>query len=237
MIQTPKLAVTKEQVLAWRRDGFLVLDSFLDAETLELLRGAYDEIISRKVRAEGDTRLGDITRQVMHPSSADARFDDNAAVQTALQVSRQLLDAANVSRRFDMLIYKPAGHPHETPWHQDYAYETMPFAPAGTPIPPDSVQFWIPLDDVDNENGCMQFVPGHADTVLEHKVASGSPENKDRLLALVAPEKQVDLSTAVIAEIPAGGATLHGPGAVHYTGPNRSADRPRRAYIFNIGIA
>lgn len=230
--------VTSAQLESWRRDGFLVLDRFLDDETLEVLRTAYDDILSRKVHAAGDRQLGMITRQVMNPSQADPRFDDNAAVRSALQIARQLLETSTVRRTFDMLIYKPPTHLYETPWHQDAAYGSMPFTPAGTPLRIDSIQFWVPLDDVDAENGCMQFVPGwHTQPLLEHKVAAGSPDHEDRLLALVDPERQIDLEAAVVAEIPAGGATLHAPGTAHYTGPNNSVDRPRRAYIFNIGIA
>ena len=63
---------------------------------------------------------------------------------------------------------------------------------------------------------------------------SGDPSDEGRLLALVEPESQLDLSTAVVATIRAGGATLHFFGTPYYTGPNRSADRQRRAYIFNL---
>jgi hypothetical protein len=230
--------VTEAQLDAWQQDGFLVLDRFLDDQTLESLRTGYDDILSRKVQAAGDRELGKITRQVMMPSQAHPDFDDNPAVRSALQLAQRLLDAPNVHRTFDMLIYKPPGHAYETPWHQDAAYGEMPFSPAGTPLRPDSIQFWIPLDDVDTENGCMQFVPGwHTEALLEHLVAAGPADSDDRLLALVDPVHQIDLDTAVVAEIPAGGATLHSPGTPHYTGPNRSVDRPRRAYIFNIGIA
>lgn len=228
--------VTQAQFETWQRDGFLVLDRFLADETIGLLRAAYDDILSRRVPAAGDRELGRLTRQVMDPSQAHPDFDDNAALRSALHLARRLLGTPDVGRTFDMLIYKPPGHPYETPWHQDAAYNAMPFSPAGTPLRPDSIQVWIPLDDVDTENGCMQFVPGwHTDPLLEHRVAAGSPDSPDRLLALVDPGHQVDLGSAVVAEIPAGGATLHSPGTPHYTGPNRSADRPRRAYIFNIG--
>lgn len=224
-----------EQVEAWHRDGFLVLERFCDDDILAELRRAYDEILSREVEAAGDRMLGGITRQVMLPSSAHPTFDRNPAVRAGIHIGRRLFEADDVVRTFDMLIYKPPGHPHDTPWHQDMAYAGRPFAEAGTPIVLASIQFWIPLDDVDAENGCMQFVPGyHTRPLLEHHVASGDPDDEGRLLALVDPSAQIDLSAAVTAEIPAGGATLHSYGTPHYTGPNRSADRPRRAYIFNI---
>jgi ectoine hydroxylase-related dioxygenase (phytanoyl-CoA dioxygenase family) len=220
---------------AWKRDGFMIFDEFVDQATLASLRQAYDEVLSGEVSVPDDGFLGDITRSVMNPHSAHPRFDDNRAVEQALELARSLFGSADVHRSYDMLIYKPPGHPHPTPWHQDYAYTQLPFAPAGAEIGDNMAQFWIPLDDVDRENGCMQFVPGqHTQPLLEHRVVSGDPAHEDRLLALVDPDEQLDLASAFVAQIPAGGATVHAYGTPHYTGPNLSADRPRRAYIFTI---
>ena len=227
--------LTGEQLDAVRRDGFLVFERFIDRETLAALRAAYDEILMGDIEADGDRMLGAMTRQVMRPSSAHPTFDSNPALDRAIAIARQVFATADVRRTYDMLIYKPPGHPHDTPWHQDRAYDIQPFAEPGTPNTLESVQFWLALDDVDAENGCMQFVPGHHDRpLLEHHVVSDDPTDEGRLLALVEPESQLDLSTAVVAAIPAGGATMHFYGTPHYTGPNRSADRRRRAYIFNL---
>jgi ectoine hydroxylase-related dioxygenase (phytanoyl-CoA dioxygenase family) len=232
---TAASALSPAQVAAWNRDGYLVLDRFIDGELLAALRDAYDEVLSGAVEASGDRMLGEITRQVMNPSDAHPLFEDNPAVRAGLAIASQLLGKDGVARSFDMLIYKPPGHPHPTPWHQDMAYTARPFATAGMPILLATVQFWLPLDDVDEENGCMRFIPGrHTGPLLEHHVASGDPEDEGRLLALPHPEEQLDLTAAVTAAIPAGGVTMHSFGTPHYTGANRSADRPRRAYIFNI---
>jgi ectoine hydroxylase-related dioxygenase (phytanoyl-CoA dioxygenase family) len=226
--------LTTEQRQAWNREGFLVLDEFVDDETLGDLRAAYDAIIDRDVAAPGDRMLGGLTRQVMIPSAAHPVFDRNPVVQAGLDIAQQLFET-DVYRTFDMLIYKPPGHPHDTPWHQDMAYAKQPFAKPGTRIKLESIQYWVPLDDVDDTNGCMHFAPGyHTQPLLEHHVASGSPDDEGRLLELVDADRQVDMSKVVVAEIPAGSATMHSYGTPHYTGPNRSADRPRRAYIFNI---
>ena len=52
----------------------------------------------------------------------------------------------------DMALVKPPGG-REKPWHQDHAYFNFPLA---TPI----VGAWIPLHDVDPDNGCMHLLPG-----------------------------------------------------------------------------
>lgn len=222
-----------DDVLAWKRDGFLIKEGFADEATLDLLREAYEEVLAGD--AVGDRMLGGITRQVMVPSMSNPVFDDNPLVERGREVVRRLYGTTDAVRVFDMLIYKPAGHPHETPWHQDMSYAGMPYAPAGVQPVDGLVQFWVPLDDVDEDNGCMQFMPGHhTRPMLPHTVASGEPDDPARLLAIVDPEQHLDLTARAVAKLPAGGVTMHGYGTPHYTGPNRTTDRPRRAYIFNM---
>jgi hypothetical protein len=225
--------LNENDILAWKRDGFLVKERFADADTLLLLRRAYDETLDAQFA--GDRMLGGITRQIEVPSREHPVFDDNPLIERGKQVIRDLYGTADAVRVFDMLIYKPAGHPYETPWHQDMSYSAMPFAPAGVTQLDDLVQFWVPLDDVDEDNGCMQFVPGHHHKpLLPHRVASGEPNDPARLLAIEEPEQHLDLDKRVVAALPAGGVTMHGPGTPHYTGPNSTTDRPRRAYIFTL---
>lgn len=228
------MRLTEAQVRQFDSEGFLVIERLIPDEVVAELRAAYDAIIANEVEAAGDGMLGGITRQVMMACWAHPAFERNAALDAAYEMAAQLF-GTEVDRLFDMLIYKPPGHPHETPWHQDMAYAGRPVSPPGIPIPLETVQFWVALDPVDEENGCMHFLPAlHKEPLLEHRVASGSPEESTRLLAFVDPERQVDLSEAVAAPLQAGGCTLHSYGTPHYTPPNRSADRPRRAYIFNL---
>lgn len=229
--------LSAEQINRWHADGFLVLDRFVDDETVHSLRAAYDDVLAHRTDMAGsdDRDLGGLTRQVMLPHRAHPTFDANPAIDSGLAMAAQLLGVESVVRTFDMLIYKPPGHPHPTPWHQDSAYDAQPFAPAGHLTPHHSVQFWLPLDDVDEDTGCMQFVPGHHRApLLDHRVAAGDPDDSGRLLELVDPEAQLDLSTVHVAAMPAGGITMHSYGTPHYTGANRSRDRQRRSYIFNI---
>lgn len=226
--------LSREAVEAYHSDGFLIVEDFIDEKTLEELRTAYDEIVSGEIKSAGDRMLGGVTRQVMMPSANHANFNENSAVARGLDICRQLFDTDEVFRTFDMLIYKPPGHPHDTPWHQDAAYLGRPVAEAGIEIPLESIQFWVALDDADAENGCMHFVPGYQTRpLLEHQVISGDPGDEGRLLGLV-DTSEIDQSEVVVAEISAGSCTIHSYGTPHYTTPNKSDHRPRRAYIFNI---
>jgi hypothetical protein len=80
----------------------------------------------------------------------------------------------------------------------------------------------------------MQFIPrSHGSPSLAHRVVAGDADDESRLIAIDEP---VDSASAVAVPLAPGGCTVHVSGTPHFTGPNRT-DRPRRAYIFNIGPA
>ena len=223
------------QLQLLERDGFVAFDALVSAAVVGELRDAYDQILSRQIAAEGDRWLGDVTRQIILPSKAHPTFASNAARDATRDIARVVFDGAGPVFAFDQLLFKPPGHPAETPWHQDMAYAKMPFSPKGYPCRGRRIlQFWIALDAADVENGCMHFIPGrHHEPLLQHYVVSGREDSDGRLLGIVDAAATLDLSSAVACPLPAGGATVHLAGTPHYTPPNRSSDRPRRAYIVN----
>jgi Phytanoyl-CoA dioxygenase (PhyH) len=225
--------LTEERLRWYHEDGFLPIDRVIGDDALAELRVAYDDVVDWRAEAPADQMLGGRVRVVTWPSATHAFFADNPARTGLQEIADQVLGDAIST--FDLLIGKPPGDPEITPWHQDMAYSTQPFAPAGTDVPPWNLRFWVALDDTDLENGCMHFLPGyHRQPLLEHSVTAGDPDSANRLLALVDLDHQVDLERAVAVRLRAGDATMHGYGTPHYAGPNRSTDRPRRAYIVNF---
>jgi Phytanoyl-CoA dioxygenase (PhyH) len=223
--------------VAFLADGFLCIDRFVDDDLLDEARAAYDDVVHRRVAAQGDRLLGGLIRQVRSPSTDHPYFVHNAIVDRGIRLAAHLFGGTSdhYDKFYEMLIDKPAGTPHETPWHQDIGYFGRPVAPAGTSTAVPDLQIWVALDDVDAHNGCMQFLPvRHGEPAWEHVVASGDPDDEGRLLRL-SDDALADapLDRAVVGSLPAGGCTVHVPGTPHFTGANRS-QRPRRAYIFNI---
>lgn len=218
---------------ALTRDGFAIVEEFLDDSTLAQLRDAYDRTV---IAYEAALQPGsESPTQVMMPSLEEPLFADNAAIDLGRRLLEPLWGESVVT--FDKLVYKPPGDARPTPWHVDAAYADTPVLAPGSHVPLTSVQFWVTLDEVDEWNGCMHFVPGfHERGVLEHEVLSGDPASSGRLLAIVEPERRLPLNEMVVARLPAGGATVHTYNTPHYTSPN-STDRPRRAYLFNLGDA
>jgi ectoine hydroxylase-related dioxygenase (phytanoyl-CoA dioxygenase family) len=221
----------------FQRDGFLAIPRLADDDTVAEIGAVYDDMLSGKIDVSAtDNPLGRITRQIMMPSTYHPLFRKNKALETAREIASALLGVPDPKTVFDMLIYKEPGQTATTPWHQDFSYAVMPYTPAGSTIPYDDfVQFWLALDDVDEKNGCMHFVPdAHHKPLLEHYIAGGDEHYSQRLLAIRDPETALPLDRAVACPLKAGGATVHGYGTPHFTSGNITADRPRRAYIFNF---
>ena len=89
-----------------------------------------------------------------------------------------------------------------------------------------------PLDDVDEQNGCIHFSRGQSlNRLLPYCVASGDPLDNGRLLATT---DEVTVSNEMACPLSASGATVHAYTTLHMTRGNFTVDRQRRAYIFNL---
>ena len=231
----PLPVLDEETVSGFHANGFARLPRLVDERALEDIREAYDKLLSGELDTTGsrDDYLGDLTRQLVGPEHCHALFRDNPALDAGRAIASQLFAWQPVFL-YSQLLYKPPGHPHETPWHQDAAYTHMPVARAGTPMPPVTAQFWMALDDADEHNGCMHFHPTTTENgLLPHYVVSGAEDNPARLLGLIKAEQHIDPEKVTARPLAAGCATVHLGSTLHYTPANHST-RPRRAYIFKF---
>ncbi len=113
---------------------------------------------------------------------------------------------------WDQSVYKKPEKPQEFPWHQDNGYTFIE--------PQQYLTLWIPLVDVDEENGCPWIAPGvHKLGTLEHWVTD---------IGLVCLKSVPD---AVPAPARAGDIVVFSSLAPHRTGPNLRKDSVRKAYI------
>lgn len=221
-----------EDVAAFHRQGFLAIPRFTTPEDLVEIRRIIAALFARfdRLPPAYAVDLGDHGR----PDAAPQIPEINWALELApelrrslafargRQIAAQLLGRPVQHTGYDHAILKPPRNRRATPWHQDQAYteDRGPFA---------SVHIWIPLQPVDVEMGCMQFIPGsHLGPVLPHRRREG------RLTAHVLEAVDLDPAAAVACPLPLGGATAHLPRTLHYTGPN-DTDQPRYAWSLEFG--
>jgi hypothetical protein len=209
-------------------DGFLVIESFVSAEEVERLRTVYDRLFGSDAgRAEGkridlvgaESPGAPNLPQIIEPSRFAPELRSGEYVARARSLARAFLGEDLLDGFGDHMIFKPPGAGAATPWHQDAAYHDPTKVER-------SINFWMPLDDADLDNGCLHYVPGsHRSDVLPHHSIGNDP----RVHGLEVDHPESWHERSVACPIAAGGCALHLPTTLHYAGPNRSA-RQRRAY-------
>ena len=229
--QTGQKALTQTQIDSFWSDGFVKVGKVLTDEQIELLRSEYDRTFDL-------ARRGQINFRNLSINNTDDLEEKNTASQQMLQIMQMceinihfrrlvydehLLDLVedligpNIQLFHDQALYKPAYHGGPVFWHQDNAYWKC--APANL------VSIWLTLDDVDEQNGAMQFLPGSHLRPVGHAQAQISN-------ALLDSGDQVDESKKAVVDLPAGGVCLHHCQTLHHTAPN-TTERQRRAFAIH----
>ena len=230
----PTVSLSPSQIAFFHSNGFLSVPALSTPVEVAMMREAYDDIFSRKagrdVGDQFDLAGADeedkeaALPQILGPEKYAPQLWDTLARANALVIVRQLL-GPEVEASGSHAIFKPAQHGATTPWHQDEAYW-------GAAYEYRTMSVWMPLQDVDEENGCMQFLPGtHKQEILPHQPIGNDPRVHGLELA---SDAQIDVSHPTICPLEAGGATFHPSRTLHFTAANHS-DRPRRALIMTFG--
>ena len=123
----------------------------------------------------------------------------------------------------DQLFCKPARHGGVVAWHQDYSYwiRTQPMQ---------HLTCWIALDDANEENGCLHYIPqSHEWDLLPITGLAGDMESIKSVLNPLQFEKFKPKPVP----LKKGYATFHHPLTIHGSFENRSAF-PRRAVVLNV---
>jgi Phytanoyl-CoA dioxygenase (PhyH) len=223
----PPPRVSAATVSEFRENGFVVIDGVTTREDLDrisrILAGLYR-------RYPGLTHSGHALDLGLGAAGASPEIlEINHTIRLEPELGRTLtfdrcralaetLLECSIEHRFDHAIYKPPFNGRATAWHQDGAYTDPTLVTA---------HFWVPLQDVTVEMGCMQFIPGsHRERIRSHHRLGRHAH------ALEADD--VDTTRAVACPLRAGDVTVHFSRTLHYTGPNLTAV-PRLAWSLEFG--
>ncbi len=217
---------------AFARDGWVVLEDFVDEQHLAALEQDHMRLLRREVPVAGRDycdMTGDYDRpieqfallNVMLPRTYLPELQGNVYERRAAGVVAQLL-GDGFALDYDQLVAKPPGQRDAVfHWHQDLGY---------WPITQDTrtATFWLALDDVGDDNGCVRFVDGsHLEPELrQHVPLKGDRDSNHTLVAEVDPERD-RIRSAVMKR---GSVTVHHERTVHGSQGNGSA-RWRRGYV------
>jgi ectoine hydroxylase-related dioxygenase (phytanoyl-CoA dioxygenase family) len=210
----------------FRDEGFLVVPAVCGGAELQNLRALLLGLFAQRAgRDEGnqfdmlsldrpDSEA--IQPQIVKPSLYAPQLLRTPHFRRVQAMARQLL-GPEAQFSFDHSIIKPTGKAAATPWHQDEAHNPDPH------FRYDQISFWMPLQDVSEDNGCMRYIPkSNLGPLLPHRPLNGDP----RIHALECTPGSFDESTALARPVPAGWCILHASRTLHSALPNRSgADR------------
>ncbi|GAA4464551.1 hypothetical protein GCM10023189_43990 [Nibrella saemangeumensis] len=219
------METTEAQTLkeAFDKDGYVYIPGFLSA-------GAFREL---------DQKLTDFIHEVVPGMPAEHAFyedrNDTGSLKQLFHLSEydpffeKLLRGSKFEQLAELLLgekmakgdveyfNKPAGIGKPTPPHQDCFYFML--------TPPQAITFWIPLEDVDHENGCLRYVKG------SHRLGM-RPHGRSQTLgfsqAITDFGTPQDQENEVAVPARTGDVLGHHGMTIHRAGGNQSTTRSRR---------
>lgn len=197
--------------------GFVKVENVFPAATIAAVVEAIDPLEREQeaeVRAGGSsTRLNSVDAITfsVHLVKRSPVLREFAQHPFFKSVCHDLI-GGDVRLYWDQSVYKKAGKPREFPWHQDNGYTYIE--------PQQYLTCWIPLTDVDTDNGCPWIAPAlHKQGTFEHRLTPTGLRCID------------SVPDAVCVAARAGDAIVFSSLAPHRTGPNLKAGTVRKAYI------
>jgi ectoine hydroxylase-related dioxygenase (phytanoyl-CoA dioxygenase family) len=218
---------------ALSRDGFLALNAITNADEVAYIRAILSGFFANQVGADEGSMFDTLASnpgeqngrsiQMTNPTEYAPELRRTQFVRNATKIAHQVL-SSDAMLIFDLALLKPAFIGKGTPWHQDEAYREPGFIH-------DELTFWMPLQNVGRDDGCMVFIPGsHHRGLLEHRCVNNDPRAHALECCDIFPEAE-----AVDRPLPAGGCTIHNSRTLHCTRDNISRV-DRYAYILVFGV-
>ncbi len=230
------MALTSEQVEAYERDGFVIVeDMFTDDDLIPVTDEINRWIDERAQRLKSQNKLESLCQGQPFETRYAALFAQCDEIGQGMDIpqiggeamfaflgNESLLDAVDtivgpeitcnpiqhLRAKVPERLIRGRSYLQQTPWHQDAA---VTWAEAD---PTNIMTVWIPLVDAMVERGCVQALPGvHMRGHMDHKSKGGTTIVPEQFPRGIAP---------VSAEVPRGGAILMSKYTPHHTLPNKS---------------
>jgi len=224
--------LTDEQVEFYRENGYLTGVRIFTDEQVDVLREQLDRMFKsdhprHELWYEHHSNESNDPSQVLFHALGGWRIEPgfhDALWNPAFTGAAASLLGGAVRFWHDQLFCKPARHGGVVAWHQDYSYWTRT-------VPMQHLTAWIGLDDADESNGCLLYVPGsHRWDLLP---ITGLAGDMEAIREVLDDDQWEALQNPVAACLKKGEAAFHHPLMIHGSRENHS-DRPRRAMVLNV---
>ena len=221
-METTELRVlSKDQVDAYHRDGYLLIEGAVSDDWLDRLRAASDEFVEESRALTESNKKLDLDRdhsadqprlrRLTSPVDHHQTFAEFTLQGPAAQVAIDLLGQP-ARYHHSKLNYKWSDGGEAVEWHQDIQYwPHTDFTP---------LTIGVYLNDVDDAMGPMGIVPGSHTGELYNLYAEDDTTWTGSIRT--ADLATIDLDSAHYLKGPAGSMTVHNCGCVHGSMPNNS---------------
>ncbi len=216
-----------ETSAAFQRDGYVFFGRFLSDGVLDEVQANVDRFIREVLphlprehvfyEDKGDSST---LKQIQQVGEHDPYFGQWLNEGPFREVSELLLDGPVVPKNLQYFNKPPLiGQP--TPAHQDGYYFMLDRCEA--------VTMWLALDEVDEENGCVRYIPG---SHFEGMRAHGRTTTLGFSQGIIDYPTPDDQAREVAMHAYPGDLLTHHALTIHRADGNRSATRTRRALGF-----
>jgi ectoine hydroxylase-related dioxygenase (phytanoyl-CoA dioxygenase family) len=221
MNTTNGFKITDEQKKQYQEKGFFILEKVIPEHELELIRKECDELIE-----EQNKEMDEQGVDVLNLSRRNSRYFVFLAYKNRPHLGKFIFSdrmaevckatiGENAYLFWEQFVVKGTDKKGaEFTWHQDSGYVDHDHKPY--------VNAWIPLDDVNEENGTIYLLPYSLAGTKEKVNHKPVPNSNDRE-GYFGPEKGVP------ANCPAGSIVVFSSTCFHRSGANNT-DKMRRAY-------
>lgn len=153
---------TSQDIAFYKEQGYWLSPKLFSNEELKEFREHHRKVVAGEYETQRpplsrDPQPGDISRlvQVNNAYWTDATIARLVLDARIGQIAARLAGVKGIRLWHDQLLYKPpqSGVAGNIGWHQDQGYWQCLDSNA-------AITAWVALEDVDEENGCMEFVPG-----------------------------------------------------------------------------
>ena len=199
-----------DEIDRYNRQGFLEPRQVLPASDAVDLRGYFDDLLEQVLAADDNRNSYSInTYHVVCERLHDLVTDPRITTLAADLLGDEIVCWGS------HLFAKLPNDGKEVPFHQDAVYWPM--------TPSRSVSVWLAIDDVDEENAAMRFIPGsHLDGALHHHLRD---LDGSRVLGQEVDSQELEGRPQYMNAMPAGYASLHSDMLLHGSPANTSMRR------------
>jgi len=227
---------TREQIDAYARDGFVVVEEFLPADEVERVREHFDRCFAHtwetgitpdEVNYQAGVTPPDKTRQMCNLWKADRTIAATTLAARNAEFAAKLEGEPGMRLFIDNAVWKPANGKALLA-HQDATYQ-------GCFDPPNLTTCWMALEETHADTGTIYYARGsHRWGDFGMGGQFHAPDDWTGFMREVCPAERMAEVEWVPIEVPAGGAAFHSGLTFHGSPPSERADRERRAIISHM---